>query len=117
MKQFYTKCYWLIFLFGIIFLTNINTSIAQQLSDDQTSAFVNTANGPQQVKVKIFGGSTACANGILALTLPTGYTYKPNTAKVIPYDAADLPGTPTNITTESAAGSVINLTIPSIPIG
>ena len=105
------------FLLGAILLTNSTSLKAQQLSDDQTSAYVNTANGPQQVKVKIFGGSTACANGILALTLPTGYTYKPNSAKVIPYDAADLAGTPINITAESISGSVTNLTVPSIPVG
>ena len=117
MKQFYTKIFWVVFLFGILFLAAPERLKAQQLSDDQVSTYVNTANGPQQVKVKIFGGSTACANGILALTLPTGYTYSPNSAVVTPYNAADVAGTPVNITTESIAGAVTNLTIPSIPTG
>ncbi|MGN6292916.1 MAG: gliding motility-associated C-terminal domain-containing protein [Chitinophagaceae bacterium] len=65
-----------ILLLGLLLLS-LNPLVAQTLQPDYgaPSAPVNVCNGNAVFKVKIIGGTTACSQGTLNISLPVGYVY------------------------------------------
>ena len=92
-----------------LLLLNLIPAGAQTLQPDYgaPAAPVNVCNGNATFKVKVIGGSAACAQGSLSISLPAGYLYAPATAVL-------SSGTGT-VSETSVSGNTATLNIQSIP--
>ncbi len=104
-------------LLFLLFLGASSTLKAQILSNTQHVPVINADNGPQNVEVKIFGGAAACNTALLEAILSSGYAYVSGSAVLIPYNAAEVAGTPVLVTAETISGTTITFQLPSIPAG
>ncbi|PZR28447.1 MAG: hypothetical protein DI535_06090 [Citrobacter freundii] len=90
-------------------MLNLTPTGAQTLQPDYGAPTtpVNVCNGNATFKVKIVGGSAACAQGSLTISLPAGYLYAPATAA--------LSGGTGTVSETSVSGNTATLNIQSIP--
>jgi gliding motility-associated-like protein len=96
-----------ILLLGL--LLNLTPARAQTLQPDfgAPAVPVNVCNGNALFKVRVVGGSSACAQGTLTINLPAGYAYFAGSAA--------LSAGAGSVTETSVSGNTATLTIQSIP--
>ncbi|TXJ26319.1 MAG: gliding motility-associated C-terminal domain-containing protein [Chitinophagaceae bacterium] len=97
-----------ILLLGLLLL-NLKPSVAQTLQPDYgaPSTPVNVCNGNAVFKVKIVGGTTACSQGTLNISLPVGYVYVSG--------SATLSGGTGTVSETSFSGNTATLDVQTIP--
>jgi len=97
-----------ILLLGLLLL-NLKPSVAQTLQPDYgaPSTPVNVCNGNAVFKVKIVGGTTACSQGTLNISLPVGYVYVSG--------SATLSGGTGTVNETSFSGNTATLDVQTIP--
>jgi gliding motility-associated-like protein len=97
-----------IVLLGLLLL-NLIPAGAQTLQPDYgaPTSPVNVCDGNAVFKVRIVGGSAACAQGSLNISLPAGYLYAPATAA--------LSSGSGSVSETSVSGNTATLNIQSIP--
>ncbi|MCG2617058.1 gliding motility-associated C-terminal domain-containing protein [Terrimonas sp. NA20] len=96
-----------ILLLGL--LLNLTPSRAQTLQPDfgAPAVPVNVCNGNAVFKVRVVGGSSACTQGTLTISLPAGYAYFAG--------SATLSAGSGSVTETSVSGNTATLTIQSVP--